>query len=298
LRIILLLGLLCAPLLGLQHSAAQQPAYQLATVLGTDELIMRSCPEATCDMMEMLSLGTTVAIIGESTNGFAPVDWNGREGWASEVYLFAANGDFHVHSGVAGCNRVALIFNAGIGEAPSASILSTLRDTGTPATLFAMGWWAEAYPDYLRNMADAGVVVGSHGQTQTLLTLEGDSRIAAEVQDSAWVIEQVLGTPPARLYTPYATDTDARVGRVIAEQGWLPIRWSVSAGDYAASDTAEVIYERVMTGVQDGAIIEMHLDGIATDQSTAIALPWIIADLQAQGYTLVTVPELLLPCGG
>jgi peptidoglycan-N-acetylglucosamine deacetylase len=295
-RLGLLLVVLCAPLMGI-HATSAQPAGQIATILGTQSLTMRACPDVACDMMEMLSIGTSVTITGEAQNGFAPVGWNGREGWALGMYLFAANDDFLIQQGVAGCNRVALIFNAGVGEAPSESILNTLTTTDTPATLFAMGWWAETYPNYLREMANAGLVVGSHGNTQTLLTREGDARIVSEVQDSAWVIEQTLGTPPERLYTPYATDSDARVGRIIAEQGWLPIRWTVAAEDYDADDTADEVYNRVMSGIVDGAIVELHLDGPATDQSTAIALPRIIADLEASGFTLVTVPEILLPCG-
>ena len=61
-------------------------------------------------------------------------------------------------------------------------------------------------------------------------------------------------------------------------------------------DTADEVYNRVMARVHDGAIVELHLDGPATDQSTALALPSIIHDLEARGYRLVTVPEILLPC--
>lgn len=279
-------------------ASAQSPAAAPAvTVIGTDTLHLRDCPATTCRVVGSASLGTELTITGEAVDGFRPVEWHGRTGWAYELFLAMGSDIDLVRAGVAGCDRVALIFNAGIGETPSETILETLIDSQAPATLFAMGWWAEEYPEYLTQLAtEANVVVGTHGNTQTLLTDASDGEIAAEVSDSAAAIEAVLGYPPARYYTPYATDSDPRVQRVIAEQGYLPVGWTAAGADYTDSDTAEGVYDRVMADVEDGAIIELHLDGPSTDESTALALPTIIRDLEAQGYTLVTVPEILLPC--
>jgi len=51
-----------------------------------------------------------------------------------------------------------------------------------------------------------------------------------------------------------------------------------------------------MRNVTDGAIIEMHLDGPASALSTGVALPWLIADLRAEGYQFVTIPQMTEPC--
>jgi peptidoglycan/xylan/chitin deacetylase (PgdA/CDA1 family) len=275
---------------------ASQPA-TLLTVIGTDTLHLRDCPSTGCDVTASAPLGATLEPTGEPEDGFVPVAWEGHEGWAYETFLAVDDEVDLVREGVPGCNRVALIFNAGIGETPSETILDTLVGSQAPATLFAMGWWAEAHPDYLHRLASEGnVVIGSHGDTQTFLTDATNEEIVAEVDNSAATIETVLDYPPARYFTPYATDSDARVQRVIAEQGYLPLAWTAAAGDYDADDTAAGVYENVMSGAGDGAILELHLDGPATEESTAVALPSIIRDLEARGYTLVTVPEILLPC--
>lgn len=295
--IVIMIVLALPGLAGAAVASASEPSTQVTTVMGTQSLNLRSCPDVGCELITSIPLGTSVQVTGASVNGFAPVQWNGNTGWGYDLFLLNAGEDPLVRKGVPGCNRVALIFNAGIGEAPSQDILDTLISTQTPVTLFAMGWWAETYPDYLRSMADANVVVGSHGNTQTLLTVADDVRIGAEVLNSATMIQSVTGAEPVRYYTPYASDSDHRVRWTIAAHGYLPVSWTVAAGDYHADSTAEAVYSRVMGGVEDGAIIELHLDGPATDASTAQALPWIIADLEAQGYTLVTVPEIILPCG-
>jgi peptidoglycan/xylan/chitin deacetylase (PgdA/CDA1 family) len=273
------------------------PAASRMTVVGTDRLNLRDCPETDCASVATLPLGAEVRVSGEEVAGFVRAEWQGRTGWAYRTFLADEQVDL-VRQGVPGCNRVALIFNAGIGEAPSETILDTLANTQRPATLFAMGWWAETWPDYLWRMAtEANVVVGTHGHTQTLLTSVTDAEIVAEIHNSAAAIEDVLGSPPARYYTPYATDSDDRVQRVIAGEGYLPVGWTAAGADYHDDDTARGVYERVMEGATDGAIIELHLDGPATEQSTAAALPWIISNLEAEGYELVTVPDILLPCG-
>lgn len=290
--------ILIAPAAAAQPIEPIEQAADMMSVVGTDRLNLRDCPETDCTTIATLPLGTELRVTGEAVGGFVPAEWQGTTGWAYRTFLAPDAQVDLVRQGVPGCNRVALIFNAGIGETPSETILDTLVSTEAPATLFAMGWWAETYPDYLWRMAnDANVVVGTHGDTQTLLTGATDSEIVAEVHNSAGAIESVLGYPPERYYTPYATDSDARVQRVIAGEGYLPVGWTVAGADYHNDDTSRGVYERVMNGATDGAIIELHLDGPATEQSTAEALPWIISNLEAEGYELVTVPEILLPCG-
>ncbi len=298
-----LLPLLVALTLVAPAAAAQpiEPIEQAAatmTVVGTDRLNLRDCPETDCETVATMPLGAELRVTGEAVEGFVPAEWNSNAGWAYQTFLAAGTEIDLVRQGVPGCNRVALIFNAGIGETPSETILDTLVSTRTPATLFAMGWWAETYPDYLWRFAnEANASVGTHGHTQTMLTGATDNEIVAEIENSAAAIENVLGSPPERYYTPYASDSDARVHRVIASQGYLPVGWTAAGADYHEDDTARGVYERVMDGATDGAIIELHLDGPATEQSTAEALPWIISNLEAEGYELVTVPEILLPCG-
>ena len=289
--------MLIAPVTSAQSIEPIEQAADFMSVVGTDRLNLRDCPETACDTLATLPLGAELRITGQAVGGFVPAEWQGTSGWAYRTFLAPEAQVDLIRQGVPGCNRVAIIFNAGIGERPSESILDTLVSTQQPATLFAMGWWAETYPDYLQRMAsEANVAIGTHGHTQTMLTGATDSEIVAEVHNSAGSIERVLGYPPERYYTPYATDSDARVQRVIAAEGYLPVGWTVAGADYHDDDTAQGVYERVMNGATDGAIIELHLDGPATEQSTAEALPWIISNLEAEGYELVTLPEILLPC--
>lgn len=275
-------------------ASAQSPTL---TVAGAPAVNIRSCAELDCDIVAVADLGEEVTSTGETENGFTPVQFGNVTGYAFSLYLIGPDDDLWFTEGLPGCDRIALIFDIGIGYTPSQTILDTLEETDTIATMFPMGIFAEDQPEYLEQMYDLGFPIGTHGQDAILLTDETAEVIADDVSMSLETIGAVIETDPEPLFTPYAADTDALVRSVVAGLGILPVGWNVAAVDYAADATADGVYNDVVENVYDGAIVEMHLDGPATEESTAAALPSIIADLTDQGYTFVSVSDMTLPCG-
>ncbi len=263
---------------------------------GTSAVNIRACPALDCQVIGSASLGDSIDITGEIVDGFHPVLWYGRDGYVFALYVTPPGEAPWFVEGEGPCQRVALAFNIGIGDEPSQSVVDTLVETDTPASMFPMGWWAETYPEYLIQLDDAGFVIGTHGDQQLFLTTLSDDAIAEDVSNSVDAIEAVIERDLDQLFTPYAADTDPRVRSIVSSLGLLPVGWNVSANDYGEDATEAGVYDRVMDNVYPGAIVELHLDGPATDTSTALALPRIIDDLQSEGYEFVTVPELSLPC--
>lgn len=274
----------------------QPAAVSAATILGADAVNIRACPSLDCDVVGIAPLGADVDVTGDEREGWVPVSWGNVEGFAYALFLDVDGNAPWLVQGDSACNRIALIFNIGIGEAPSTSIVDTLVANRVPATMFPMGWWAEAHPDYLMTLDEAGFVIGTHGDEQLFLTTLGDEAITTDVANSVSAIESVIGREIDPWVTPYAAETDERVRQLVAGMGLMPVGWGVAAADYGSDATADSVYTRVMSGIGPGAIVEMHLDGPATEVSTAPALPLIIRDIQAQGYDLVTVPDLAEPC--
>ena len=281
--------------------AAPRPAGAVgtaaATVVGTEGVNIRSCPRLTCDVRAVAPLGQTVAVTGESSGGFTPVVYKGTAGFAYDLYLLKPGLPVpQLVSGAPGCKRIALIFDIGIGDAPATEILDTLRDEKIPATMFVMGWWAEEHPDVLRRMVRDGLPIGSHGYDRVGMTQRSDADIVRDIQAAGNVITRISGQAPGPWFTPYAADSDERVAGLIATRGYVPVGWTVPAADFGPDATPQSVYGRVMPNIYDGAIVEMHLDGPASTTSTAIALPWIVGELRAQGYTFVTIPDMANPC--
>ena len=84
--------------------------------------------------------------------------------------------------------------------------------------------------------------------------------------------------------------TDRKVSAVCKELGLAQVLWSDTASDYATTDSA-LIHRRIMKDASRDGIILLH----DLYQGTVPAVPGIIDALRAEGYTFVTVPELLAP---
>lgn len=266
------------------------------TIAGTTAVNIRECPGLDCDVLAIAPVGSPIETTGDPVDGFTPVTYGGIDGFAFSLYLSTPGQDLWFREGQPGCNRVALIFDIGIGFQPSQTIIDTLVETGTSATMFPMGSFALNQPDYVRMLDNHGFPIGTHGHDPVVLIELGPDQIRWDLNTSMTVIGDVLGRRPEPLFTPYAANTDSYVRSIAAGLGLLPVGWKIAATDYTWNATEEVVYNEVVNNVYDGAIVELHLDGPATEQSTALALPRIIDDLTEQGYTFVTVPEMTLPC--
>jgi peptidoglycan/xylan/chitin deacetylase (PgdA/CDA1 family) len=208
----------------------------------------------------------------------------------------AAEGAFDVSAGSSGCSRVALIFNTGAGYEPATSILETLGAYGVPATTFVMGWLAEENPGLVQEIAGWGHVIGSHGYLPPELTVRSDDDIASDLVAASQALSWSLGYDPSPWFTPFASASDARVRSIAGSLGLVTVGWSVGSNDWDPGASADSIYGNVVSGVFDGAIVEMHLDAQQSVAGTAVALPWIIEDLWAQGYQFVSVPDMAWGC--
>jgi peptidoglycan/xylan/chitin deacetylase (PgdA/CDA1 family) len=236
------------------------------------------------------SLEVCVIAVALAANALMPPAMLVRQAHAQDA------GAWEFDAGEPGCQRVAIIFNIGMGYEPRMTVLDQLAATGVPATVFPMGWWARMNPYLVSYMGNDGFVVGSHGDQPIPMTMRGDWEIAQDVEDARASITDALGWAPSPYFTFYAADRDDRVRTVVANQGEVPVGFTVSADDWVGDATPMSVYTSVVNNIYDGAIVEFHLDAPNTAGSTEISLPWIVADLQAAGYTFVTVPEMASPC--
>ena len=72
------------------------------------------------------------------------------------------------------------------------------------------------------------------------------------------------------------------------------MQWSLISGDAYQKDP-QVIIDRVLSKVRNGVIIVMHLNGEPHAPATFDALRVLIPELQARGFEMVTLSDLLAP---
>ncbi len=211
-------------------------------------------------------------------------------------HIASAQSAFEFSSGVSGCGQVALMFNVGAGYEPAYGILDTLSAYGVPASMFVMGWLAEQNPGLVQSISAYGHHVGSHGYLPPELTMRGDDDVSWDLQAAANALNWALGYNPGPWFTPFASASDDRVRSIASSLGLITVGWSVGSDDWNPWASADSIYGNVMSGIFDGAIIELHMDAQRSIDGTAVALPWILDDLLAQGYSIVTVPQIAAGC--
>ncbi|GIV18953.1 MAG: hypothetical protein KatS3mg023_0704 [Armatimonadota bacterium] len=200
-----------------------------------------------------------------------------------------------VDAGVTSAKLVALTFDAGSSAEPVPTILRALAQRGIHCTFFLTGQWIERNPEAARQIAEAGHELGNHSWSHPTFTSLSDEQIREQLRRTEEIALQVCGRSTKPLFRPPFGARDERVRSVVAEEGYLTIYWTVDSWDSVKKDiTPQMITDRVMRHIRPGAIVLMHCGSEATAQ----ALPQLLNALDAQGYRVVTVSELLRSSDG
>ena len=179
-----------------------------------------------------------------------------------------------------GKKLVALTFDDGPSAVTTGRLLDILKEKGVRVTFFVLGIMVEKWPEVVQRAIAEGHEVESHTMGHKKFTRMNQGAVEWEIGRAREVIEAVTGQTVKYLRTPYGIVTDSSKVMPI-------ILWSVDPQDWKDKD-AQVVRERVVGAVHDGAIVLMHdIYGTTVD-----AVAGIIDDLLAQGYEMVTVNEL------
>lgn len=191
-----------------------------------------------------------------------------------------------IYRGPAQEKSVALMVNVSWGEAYVPKMLQVFRDAHVKATFFVDGAWAKKFPDLVRSMARDGHAVESHGSGHPDFRRLSDAKLGAQLDETNRILEAITGRRP-RLIAPPAGSYDARLAPLAKSRGMYAILWTADTVDWR-NPPPEVIVQRVQRGAEPGALVLMH-----PTRSTVEALPAVIRWLEARGYRLKTVEDVV-----
>lgn len=247
-----------------------------------------------------LTAALAAASLAFSLTGCASYDAQSPRSAREAAYKAAAHTDGKagagsqaaLPAGAVDCRKakcIALTFDAGPSEHTPA-LLKVLAEKKVRVTFFLLGHnHVDKYPDLVRQMAQNGNVLGNHSWTHPRLTDLKPAQIRAELDHLDSEVERLTGRRPTLMRPPQGR-TDEKVSKVCKELGLAQVLWSDTASDYATTDSA-LIQKRILKDASRDGIILLH----DLYKGTVPAVPGIIDALRAQGYTFVTVPELLAP---
>ena len=184
--------------------------------------------------------------------------------------------------------KIAISFDAAWGNEDTQMLIDILSAHDVRATFFLVGGWVDKYPESVKALADAGNEVMSHSETHPHLAQLSAEQVQSEVSTCADKIEAITGVRPTLFRCPYGEYNDTVITAIRA-LGIEPIQWDVDSLDWKGL-SADEITQRVLSGVKPGSIVLFH----NAAEHTPEALAGIIEALQADGYELVPISELLL----
>lgn len=192
---------------------------------------------------------------------------------------------------------VALTFDAGANADGVTSILDTLRQTHVVATFFLTGNFVEQFQAQSRDIVSAGMRIGDHSISHPYLTQLSDAQVRQQVLGARDEIQSVTGADPLPWFRfPYG-DHNERTIAIVNSLGFVPIGWTVDTLGWKGTSgqiTVQTVVSRVLASLQPGEVVLMHCGSNPTDHSTldADALPTVITELRARGYSFVTLDAL------
>jgi len=189
--------------------------------------------------------------------------------------------------------RIALTFDDGPDRKYTPAILDILKEKQVKATFFVVGIQVAKYEEELKRIVKEGHAVGNHTWDHADLTTRTPEEIADEIAKTDVAIREAIGDETRLLRPPYGA-VDDKVKQAVASAGKELVLWNVDTRDWAGTEPDDML-ENVKQHAKPNGIILMHCFGGRGGKldNTVLALPRIIDALVEDGFSLVTIPELL-----
>lgn len=186
---------------------------------------------------------------------------------------------------------IALTFDDGPWPNTTTKILATLKQHQVKATFFVIGKHVKLYPQLIKQVVAEGHAIGNHTWSHEY-GYYSEAAAARELDETAKLVYQTTGVKTS-LFRPPAGILNNGLVSTAQEKKYAVVMWSVDSKDWRyRGNISQPLAESVLKDAKPGGIILMH-DGGGDRTTTVQALPQIITQLKKQGYTFVTVPELM-----
>ena len=207
---------------------------------------------------------------------------------AAQVYFGYPNRKIPVYYVETEEKQVAITFDAAWGADKTEKIMDILEEYGVNATFFLVGFWAEDYPEMVKQISERGFEIGTHSNTHPDMTNLSGEEIISELETSVKVIENLTGNKIEFFRAPYGAYNNTLID--CAENlGLTTIQWDVDTLDWKGL-SGEEICTRVLNNVKHGSIILCHNNS----DHILDALPIVLDRLQKQGYKIGCVGDIVL----
>ena len=183
--------------------------------------------------------------------------------------------------------KIAVTFDVAWENSNTAALLEILNNNGAKATFFVTGDWCDRYPDDVKAFYDAGHSIENHSDQHPHVEGININDLINDTKECSRKIKMITGEEPSLYRAPYG-EFDDNLLTTIEGLGLKTIQWDVDSVDWKDPSPAD-IKKKILKNVKSGSILLFHNDL----ENTTAALPEILSELRSQGYSFVTVNELI-----
>ena len=170
-------------------------------------------------------------------------------------------------------------------------ILNILVEKQIKATFYEIGKQIEEHPEIAKSIVDAGMEVGNHSYSHKRFLLVSQPFIHSEIQKTNELIRKSGYTGEITFRPPNGKKLFG-LPWYLSRHNIKTVMWDVEPDTYVAADS-DAIAQYTLSHTTPGSIVLLHPFCAEECVADRIALPRIIDGLLSQGYTFLTVSELL-----
>jgi len=187
--------------------------------------------------------------------------------------------------------ELALTFDDGPNDPWTGRLLDVLARTQVRATFFLIGKYVRERADLVREIQEAGHLMGNHTMTHPWLAVQSVARVREELSGCNAALEDVLGEK-VRFFRPPHGSRRPAVLRAGAELGLTAVMWNAMGFDWRTNTTAEGIAGHLERGIARnqrrgrGSNLLLHDGGhvaMGADRSQSVEATQIILETHAPG---------------
>ena len=191
---------------------------------------------------------------------------------------------------------IAFTFDDGPECHNTPRLLDMLDQRGVKATFFVVGHRIDGADAYhaanravLRDVLRRGHLVGNHTYHHVELDRLRPERLAAEIDQTATLIQGATGRRPWLFRAPFGALTRQRTVDAVFSRGYTPVYWELDTRDWETPSVAGVVenFRQALRESPRGGVVLLH----DTHWWSVAAFPQIMAVIERRNASLVAAGE-------
>ena len=153
-------------------------------------------------------------------------------------------------------DKLSISFDAAWGADKTRDIMEVCESYGVKATFFLVGFWADKYPEIVKEIYNRGFEIGIHSNTHPDMSRLSAAEIKEELTINIEIIKNIIGVTPTLFRAPFGYYNNKLLD-ICEDIGLYCIQWDVDSLDWKGLSASEIA-ARVTSKASNGSIILCH----------------------------------------